>query len=63
MDRMEPAHQPTSITCTTCETRFCVLCMSFCPLCGAEAPEAHDPGIQRNGASADAYRVGMPDRK
>ncbi len=63
MDRMEPAHQPTSITCTTCETRFCVLCMSFCPLCGAEAPEADDPGIGGNGATADAYRVGMPDRK
>jgi hypothetical protein len=63
MDRTELAHQPTSITCTTCETRFCVLCMSFCPLCGAEASEAHDRGMQRNGASGNAYRVGMLNRK
>jgi hypothetical protein len=63
MDRMEPAHQPTSITCTTCDTRFCVLCMSFCPLCGAEAPGSHDLGMERNGTSADAYSVGTPGRK
>jgi hypothetical protein len=62
-NRMELVHQPTSIIFTACETRFSVLCVPFCPLCGAEAPEAHDPGIQRNGVSADAYRVGILDLK